>query len=551
MRRPRPTPQARHTRQLWPSPRSPRTRLRAVLPRHLSVRPALAAGAALVLGAVWALPAAAAAPAEGEILGAGGAGVVEDSYIVVLDEGAPAADSRPGRALAERYGGEIAETYDAALNGFALELPERQARRLAAHPDVAAVHRNRTVTAAATQPDPPSWGLDRIDQRELPLDSGYTYPDSAGEGVTAYVIDTGVRVSHEDFGGRASYGYDAVDGDTSADDGVGHGTHVAATIAGTQYGVAKKADIVAVRVLDDNGAGTEAGVIAGIDWVTKNAVKPAVANLSLGGGASDALDAAVRNSIASGVTYVVAAGNSGTDAATSSPARVTEAVTVGSVTRAGARSGFSNYGESVDLFAPGSSITSATNTGDTATDTASGTSMAAPHVTGAAALLLGDRPSASPAEISGSLVESAVPGTVGDRGDGSPDRLLHIGEQAGGGGQGPAVARFENTADLLIAGGAVTESAIAVSGVGGDAPADLEVEVDIRFAWSESLRIELVAPGGSVHVLKETGPDGVAESTARYTVDASGETADGVWTLRVHDPASAKPGFLNSWALRF
>ncbi|CAM5295815.1 hypothetical protein SHIRM173S_09639 [Streptomyces hirsutus] len=215
---------------------------------------------------------------------------------------------------------------------------------------------NRTFHTTATQANPPSWGLDRIDQANLPLNSSYTYPDSAGQGVTAYIIDTGVHISHSDFGGRASHGYDAVDNDNVAQDGNGHGTHVAGTVAGTAYGVAKKADIVGVRVLNNAGSGTTAGVVAGIDWVARNAVKPAVANMSLGGGADSVLDAAVRNAINAGITFVVAAGNESTNASTKSPARVTEAITVGATTSTDARASYSNYGSVVDIFAPGSSI---------------------------------------------------------------------------------------------------------------------------------------------------------------------------------------------------
>ncbi|OSC53636.1 serine protease, partial [Streptomyces sp. 4F] len=254
----------------------------------------------------------------------------------------------------------------------------------------------------------PSWGLDRIDQQNRPLDSSYTYPDSAGQGVTAYVIDTGVRITHSDFGGRASYGYDAIDNDNTAQDGHGHGTHVAGTVAGSAYGVAKQAKVVGVRVLDNSGSGTTAQVVAGIDWVARNAAKPAVANMSLGGGADSALDAAVRNAIASGVTFVVAAGNESTNASTKSPARVTEAITVGATTSSDARASYSNYGSVLDLFAPGSSITSAWNSGDSATNTISGTSMASPHVAGAAALHLADNPSATPAQVASALTSAAT-----------------------------------------------------------------------------------------------------------------------------------------------
>jgi subtilisin family serine protease len=244
--------------------------------------------------------------------------------------------------------------------------------------------------------------------------------------VTVYVIDTGIRITHRDFGGRASYGWDFVGGDRVASDGNGHGTHVAGTVAGASAGVAKKARVVAVRVLDNAGASTTARVIAGIDWVTRNARKPAVANLSLGGPYNAQLDAAVKASIRSGVTYTVAAGNAGRPAALLSPAGVREAVTVGATDRRDARAASSNYGSALDLFAPGVSITSASHKNDTGQATYSGTSMAAPHAAGAAALYLAGRPTATPAQVERALVAGASGGKVSGRGAGSPDELLRI-----------------------------------------------------------------------------------------------------------------------------
>lgn len=394
--------------------------------RRIATAAAMAV-AALTLGSLSALPAAAspAAP-EGVIENAGAEGAIAGSYIVTLDESAQA-ETAEGRAVAARFGAKIKRTYTSALNGYAVELSEAQAKKLAADPAVSSVVQNRVFTIDGTQPSPPSWGLDRIDQKALPLNQSYTYPDTAGQGVTAYIIDTGVRISHSDFGGRAFNGYDAIDNDNVAQDGHGHGTHVAGTVAGTSYGVAKKAKIVGVRVLNNQGSGTTEQVVAGIDWVTQNAVKPAVANMSLGGGVDTALDTAVRNSIASGVTYAVAAGNDNSNASNYSPARVSEAITVGSTTNTDARSSFSNYGSVLDIFAPGSNITSSWNSSDSATNTISGTSMATPHVAGAAAVYLAGNPTATPAQVSTALTTAATPNVVTNPGSGSPNRLLYIG----------------------------------------------------------------------------------------------------------------------------
>ncbi|EFL17373.1 S8 family peptidase [Streptomyces sp. C] len=504
---------------------------------------------ALALGAAAALPAAAADGApQGVIENAGVAGAVPGSYIVTLKDSAARSTADSGKAVAKRYGARIDRTYSAALNGYSVEVSEAQARKLAADPAVRSVVQNRTFTVDATQPNPPSWGLDRLDQRALPLDQSYTYPDKAGEGVTAYIIDTGVRITHQDFGGRASYGYDAVDNDNTAQDGHGHGTHVAGTVAGGAYGVAKKAKIVGVRVLDNNGSGTTAQVVAGIDWVTRNAVKPAVANMSLGGGADSALDTAVRNSIAAGITYGVAAGNESTDASSKSPARVAEAITVGSTTNTDAKSSFSNYGSILDIFAPGSSITSAWGTGDTATNTISGTSMATPHVVGAAALYLSQNPASTPAQVRDGLVAAATPNVVTSPGTGSPNRLLNVGASTTPPNPG---TKFENTADYAVNDNATVESPVTVSGIAGNAPAALSVSVDIKHTYIGDLKVDLVAPDGSVYNLHNRSGGSADNIIRSYTVNASSEVANGVWKLRVNDNANIDTGKIDSWALQF
>ncbi|GAA2445632.1 S8 family peptidase [Streptomyces lavendulocolor] len=396
----------------------------ATLKRAAGVR--LAAATAVVVGltafgTAHAGTTSAPAPAEGTVYGLGAEGAVSGSYIVLLDEKADKAK------LAREYGGTLKRNYTSAVDGFSASgLTQTEAKRLAADPAVAKVVQNKKFTINATQDNPPSWGLDRVDQADTAGDSKYTYPDNAGDGVTAYVIDTGVRVGHKDFEGRAVSGFDAIDNDNDASDGNGHGTHVAGTIAGAAHGIAKKARIVAVRVLDDNGSGTTEQVVAGIDWVTKNHQGPSVANMSLGGGVDPALDAAVSKAIASGVTFAVAAGNESSDAGQSSPARVPEAITVASSTKDDQQSDFSNYGSVVDIYAPGSDITSAWNDSDEGTKTISGTSMATPHVVGAAAVYLAGHRDATPEQVAKALTDGATADKISNPAQGTPNKLLKI-----------------------------------------------------------------------------------------------------------------------------
>lgn len=352
------------------------------------------------------------------------------SYIVTLDSGTPQVVA----GLAEALGGNVGHVYENALQGFSIELPALLLPTLLALPGVASVERDAVVTVTATQAPTPSYGLDRIDQRTLPLSKSFT-TTATGAGVKAYIIDTGIKLDHTDFGGRASSGFDAVDGG-SADDCNGHGTHVAGTTGGTRFGVAKGVSLVAVRVLDCAGAGATSGVLAGVDWVTGDhqAGQPAVANMSLGGGASAALDTAVQRAIADGVSFSVAAGNSGggllpgllgtDDACTGSPSRVAEALTVGATDATDAKASYSSRGSCVDLFAPGSDIASTWFDSPTAIKTISGTSMAAPHVAGVAALYLSTAPRATPAQVSQRLVSTATPGVVKGIGSDSSNRLL-------------------------------------------------------------------------------------------------------------------------------
>jgi subtilisin family serine protease len=349
---------------------------------------------------------------------------IPDQYIIVFE---PRVEDVEAAAddLVKMNRGRRKHVYSRAIKGFSATLSEQAAEKIAADPRVAYVEEDGEVSIEATQSNA-TWGLDRIDQRDRPLSTTYQY-DTTASNVKVYIIDTGIRTTHSQFGGRAINGYDAVDGSLPAADCNGHGTHVAGTVGGSTYGVAKGATLVAVRVLDCNGSGSNSGVIAGIDWVTSNhsAGAPAVANMSLGGGASSALDDAVRRSITDGVTYAVASGNSNVDACSSSPARVSEAITVNSSTSTDARSSFSNYGSCTDIFAPGSSITSAWYSSDTATNTISGTSMATPHVAGVAALYLAGNTSASPATVWAAIRDNASLNKITSPGTGSPNRLLY------------------------------------------------------------------------------------------------------------------------------
>jgi subtilisin family serine protease len=504
--------------------------------------------AAFLLAAAVASQAASAAVPEGSIRDAGTDGVVPNSYVVALkDTGtlrASGVDSS-AQALASRYSGQVARTYSHALRGFEVRLSEANARRLAADSAVDYVQRNGIYTIAGTQTNPPSWGLDRIDQRNLPLNASYTFPNTASN-VHAYIIDTGIRFSHTTFGGRATSGFDAVDGG-SADDCNGHGTHVAGTVGGSQYGVAKGVLLVGVRVLNCSGSGTTAQVAAGIDWVTGHSIKPAVANMSLGGGIDTTLDNAVANSINSGVTYAIAAGNSNANACNFSPARVPAAITVGATDRTDLRASFSNFGTCVDIFAPGVGITSSWSTSDTATNTISGTSMATPHVTGVAALILGGSPSLTPQQVRDRMVADATTGVVGNPGTGSPNRLLFVNN---GTAPPPGCSGTNGTNVSIPDAGAAVFSSITISNCNRAASATSTIEVHIVHTYRGDLVIDLIAPDGTAYRLKSSsGTDSADNVNQTYTRNLSSEAANGTWRLRVQDVFAIDTGFIDSWTL--
>ncbi|RJS20689.1 serine protease [Corallococcus sp. H22C18031201] len=387
-------------------------------------------------------------------------------YIVVLRDGAAGVRPRGavdiGQELTARHGGKVLRTYQHALQGFLVNMSEAQVQALLADPRVAYVQENGRLHVVGTQTGA-TWGIDRIDQRNLPRDSAYTY-NVDGTGVHAYIIDTGMRLNHTEFTGRVGEGHDSIDNDTDPSDCHGHGTHVAGTVGGTTWGVAKKVTLHAVRVLDCTGYGDDAQVVDGMDWVTAHHIKPAVANMSLGGDPSQAVDDAVERMVAAGVATAVAAGNDSANACSYSPSRTPNAITVGSTTSSDARSSFSNYGTCVDIFAPGSSITSASYSSTTGSTSMSGTSMASPHVAGAAALYLSANPGATPAQVRDALVANATSGKVTSPGAGSPNLLLYTLFITGG----PADTTAPTTSLTAPAAGAVLSGTSTVSATASD-----------------------------------------------------------------------------------
>jgi serine protease len=483
---------------------------------------------------------------------------VEGQYIVVLKDGAAslagerssaARVSTVARDMAGKHRAQMIRSFDRALRGFVARADDAALARLLADPNVAYVEEDGYVSINATQTGA-TWGIDRVDQRDLPLNSTYNY-DTTASNVHAYIIDTGVLLAHSQFSGRMGNGFDAVTSGGNGNDCNGHGTHVAGTVGGSTYGVAKGVTIHPVRVLGCNGSGTNSGVIAGMDWVANNHVKPAVANMSLGGGASQATDDAVARMTNAGVTVVVAAGNDNGDACTKSPARAPSAITVGSTTSTDARSSFSNFGTCVDIFGPGSSITSAWYTSTTATNTISGTSMASPHVAGVAALYLANNTTATPSQVTTAILNASTPNKVTSPGTGSPNRLLYSLFGSSPPPPPPTGQTYTNTTDYTINDNSTVDSPITVSGRTGNAPSNASVTVAIVHTYQGDLKVDLVAPDGSLYNIHNRTGGSADNINKTVTFNLSSEPLNGTWRLRVNDNANADTGRIDSWSVTF
>lgn len=369
-----------------------------------------------------------AAPATtNSVLGSSEAkGIIKNQYIVILNKDVGSSNEF-AQGIAKQHGGKVLQTYDAVLKGFAIYLPDVAGtafvEAMKKNPKVVSVENDTIMKVDATTQSNPDWGLDRIDQKNLPLDSAYLYLQT-GSGTTAYIVDTGILSTHQQFSGRVLSGYTAISDGNGTSDCHGHGTHVAGTVGGSTYGVAKNVSLVPIRILGCDGSGASSNVIAGLDWILKNGKKPAVVNMSLGGEANASLDSAVENLFNNGYVMVVAAGNSNTDACSSSPARVSKAITVAATDSTDTRASYSNYGSCVDIFAPGSQINSSWIGSNTATKVLNGTSMATPHVVGVVAEMLQSTPTATPQTISTNLLNQASNNVVKNP-SGSPNRLLY------------------------------------------------------------------------------------------------------------------------------
>jgi subtilisin family serine protease len=463
---------------------------------------------------------AAASPAAVSAQGAG----TSEPYIVTFRDGTnPAAQA----ALLRRAGHPVSHVYANVFPGLAVDLPAAAADALRRNPNVTRVESDGPVTITDTQTAPP-WGLDRSDQRNLPLSGSYTW-DSTGAGVATYIVDTGLRADHVDFTGRTAPGFTSIADGRGTADCNGHGTHVAGTSAGTAYGIAKAATVIPVRVLGCNGSGSWSGVIAGLDWIVgHHTTGPAVANMSLGGGANSSVDDAVRRVIADGVTVVVA-GNSNVDACNSSPARVKEAITVGATTSTDARASYSNFGSCLDLFAPGSAILSAWYTSSTATSTISGTSMASPHVAGAGARVLSASPTLSPAQVASHVTTAATAGVVGSAGSGSPNLLLYTGTDTPPPPPPPPVATAPAApTNVVAAPGKRSANVTWTQGANGGSA----LTAQTVWIYSGTTRVGSVAAGATATSIKVSG----LKPGTRYTFRVTATNADG--TSPESDPSN-------------